>query len=81
MIKVIVELWPGGFEELKERIGELDIYNDGQHPAHPKRGNYGVRMYRRNSRRVRRTGEVLDFPRQSKDVWHLIKRALDSTLK
>jgi hypothetical protein len=80
MIKIIVEVWPGGFEEIKYRIGEMDIVNEMTHPDHPRRGNYGVRLYRRGSRMIRRTGEVCDHPRRSKDVWHLVKQAIDSVL-
>lgn len=82
MLRVTIELWPGGLEEYRQEIGRMDIYNDVMrfHPAHPRRGNYGVRLWRKGFRSVRREGEVNDWPRLSKDVWLLVKQAIDSVL-
>lgn len=79
MIIVKVELWPGGDEARAAELGRLQIANEGTHPAHPRRGDYMVRLMRKNSRRtVLRTANVKDYPRLSYPVWRLVRRALEA---
>ena len=80
MIVVKIELWPGGWESKKKEIGRMTIANRGINPAHPKRGDYRVRIMRRGTTDViQRESEVLNYPRQSYPVWELIMRALNSS--
>ena len=83
MLRITVELIPHGIGTPK-RIGVMDIYNDGK-SEDPKRGNYGVRVYRKDadpnpmlSGSVARKGRVENYPRLSYSVWRLVLRALRS---
>lgn len=73
MIRVTVELIPFGVEP-PELIGQMDIANDGTGTY--RRGNYYGRVWGR--RRPGKFVKVDDFPRQSKNAWHLIARCLSS---
>ena len=77
MIVVKIELWPLGDDKRAKEIGRLLIHNKGDSPT-PTRGNYGVRLLRKGSKRILRTAEVLDYPRQSYSVWKLLRRALEA---
>lgn len=87
MLVVRIEMWPKGDESRKREIGRTYIYNSG---GTPKRGEYQVRVCRKNrfepkERRhiltgegFARTGSVEDYPRLSYNVWRLVSRALRS---
>ena len=77
MIVVRVELWPGGDRRRSRELGRMTLANRADHPAHPKRGNYHVKLMRRGTEnRVQRTASVEDYPRESYPVWELVQRAL-----
>lgn len=91
MIVVKIELWRFGFEDLKEEIGRMYIWNKGGSKEH---GDYGVAVMKKGQfeeakfredykaekpKFWARKGEVLDYPRLSYNVWRLICRALKST--
>lgn len=79
MIVVKVELWKWGDERRATELGRLLIDNRGDHAEQPRRGNYRVRLLRKGSRTaVRRTAEVLDHARLSKDIWNLLRKALEA---
>lgn len=80
MIRVTVELVPGGIEELSEVIARAVIANDATHPDHPRRGNYNAKFGKRRTGKIR-TATVVDFPRKSRDVWELLRRALNDMEK
>lgn len=77
MLRVTVELLPGGHEANREVLGVIEIWNDGT-SQHPSKGNYGARSYVKNTRRVARYDPqvIVGYPRLSLSVWCLVRRAL-----
>ena len=85
MIVVRLEMWPQGDRKRAYELGRTYIWNQGQ-CADPKRGDYGVAVRKKGCEDLRpgeqphdratRTGEVLNSPRLSYNVWRLIARAL-----
>ena len=77
MIRIICELWPGGyrptFSRRKRVLGEVLIANDLTGTR--ERGTYRI-MLRRGAGKMRCT-EVLDFPRKSSSVFQLLRWALN----
>lgn len=83
MLRVTVELVPGGFEPRAETIGTVLIVNDGTGTA--DRGNYNAHAYRRRKRLVTardfrrgvqtRSARVENHAR-SKPIWTLVRTAL-----
>ena len=71
MIRVAVELWPGGGAEGKETLREVFIHNLGTTDT-PRRGNYGVRTGRFGPD----LATVEDYPRQAYSPLELVFRAL-----
>ena len=78
MIVIKVELWPGGDEQSKQLLAQGVVWNRVDHDQHPKRGNYGA-IFQGKTERYHRTSTVEDYPRQSRHVWELIRRALNNT--
>ncbi len=76
MIVVRVELWPGGWPDKARELMRLHITNAGT--GSDKRGNYRVKLFRKGSQSVLRTGSVEDFPRRSYHIGRLLYRALAS---
>jgi hypothetical protein len=76
MIRVTVELVSARTGETT-RLGDALIFNEGS--GTPTRGTYGA-VFRLKRLRPWRTSRVMDFPRQSKNVWYLIYRALKIAL-
>lgn len=85
MIKVTIELESAVTGETT-RIGQMHIWNRGVSPDR-NRGDYGVAVCRQGEydvpfgtvpTKTTRTGEVLNYPRLSYNLWRLITRALKS---
>lgn len=74
MIKVIIELWPHGFESRAKVLGTAFISNDGT--GTDKRGNYDVNLFGKTTRSFRHI-RIRDFPRKSYTAWKLLYLALD----
>ena len=72
MIKVTVELLPGGGEEGRKVLSEVFIYNDLTGTL--RRGNYRVKRHRFGPD----DAQVLNFPRQSYSALELVRRALEA---
>lgn len=79
MIIVKLELHSARTGRVKE-IGRLLIDNISRRGNDSKRADYRVRLLQRASKRVRREGRVLNYPRLSYDVWRLVFRALRSVM-
>lgn len=78
MIRVTVELMSARTGE-QSIIGIMDICNTGKREFGSARGDYHGRIYHRVCKaRITREGEVLEFPRHSYVIWHLILRMLKS---
>ena len=78
MIKVTIELWPHGYEANKLLLGTILIANTGT--GTKSRGNYDVVLMNKKHTKPLRIGRVENFPRLSKNVYHLLKKALENTL-
>lgn len=77
MLYVRVELWPHGNRDAAKVIGESYIANDGTGTS--ERGNYNFRILGKGGRTLKtKVDRVIDFPRQSYHVWHLLKRILNA---
>lgn len=75
MIRVTIELWPGGQEHLKRHLGTIDIANDATGSA--TRGNYRARLSRRNNPDgCWKTARVEGFPRKRLGAYDLLFRVL-----
>lgn len=82
MIRITVELVPHGIEERARVLARANIVNAGDHPEHPKRGNY--RYWFSQAGRPSTTGRLgplNDFPRQRENVWRLLQRCLEVAFK
>lgn len=82
LIRVTVELIPGGFGE-PEHLGTAIIHNDGS--GNPARGNYVVSLGKKGSANVRghhiwRHGFVKNFARKRQGAWDLLYLALRATV-
>lgn len=76
MLRVTVELVPGGVGE-PVVIGTAIIANDlEQTMVNRRRGSYRFRIYGKRNR-LMRVGTIRDYPRLSKNVWHLVARVLN----
>lgn len=89
MLRVTVELVPGGFEQHRQTLGQVLIVNTTG-AGQARRADYDVRAYRRSTARGNapvtaedwrdltpfREGRVLDHARVSRPVWDLVARAL-----
>lgn len=75
MIKITVELWPPLMTGKKSReIARAFIINNGS--GTEKRGNYNVRLWLKKKVAWKEV-EIKNFPRESYNVWRLIKRILN----
>lgn len=72
MIRVTVELVPFGVEKNARVLGTMLIINDGTGDTY--NGNYNVRKI---TPRQQRLWRIEGFKRRSKNVWHLIAKALE----
>lgn len=85
MLVVKIEMWPRGQEDRSFEIGRTYIWNKG---GNDKRGDYNVAVKRKGdferkdgylpSKGAMRSGEVINYPRLSYNVWRLVLRALKS---
>lgn len=75
MVVIKIELWPLGFEENKQQLGEMYIANDCS--GTQTRGNYKVKVFGKKKQLAE--GEIKDFPRKQQDGWDLLFRALLAT--
>lgn len=82
MIVVRVELW-SAITGRKTLLGQAVISNDGTGTL--DRGNYDVRVGRKGQEDLgtvyaepQRRGRVENFARNSKNIWYLLRQALQS---
>ena len=81
MIRVTVEMYPGGGKKGKRLLGMAIIANDGT--GTETRGNYNAGFGMRTGRtgKMKYYATVENFPRKSLDVWHLLRRCLNKALR
>lgn len=70
MLRVTVELLPGGSEERKRTLAVLEIANEGT--GTEEYGNYRGSLRAEYTGPRGRTGHVRQFRRRSQSVWSLI---------
>lgn len=80
MIRVTIELLPGGREKDAKVIAKGEIRNDLSHPDRPRRGNYQAAFWRVPNGKLH-SAAVKDFPRERLHVLHLLQRALEEAMK
>lgn len=73
MIKIILEMWPHGYEKNKYKLCEGRIGNDCTGTL--TNGNYNVSLFGKNNKLMKK-GRVENFPRKRKHVWYLLYLAL-----
>ena len=78
MIVVKIEMWPLGIESNKYDIGHIVIANDGRgtHTC----GHYDATIFQQGSPKVWKDVRVEEFPRQAKNVYHLLYQVLHAAL-
>jgi len=76
MIRVTVELLPGGLEEHAEVLGIATITNDGT--GEPNKGNYKARFskWAPLTTQTWKRSEVKGFRRRTRGAWDLLYLAL-----
>jgi hypothetical protein len=78
MIRVTVEMFPQGDENRKYSLGHFDIYNTGL-TMNKRRGDYGVRFFSKTGADLPgRKGVIGDWPRLSRPVMSLVRKALET---
>ncbi len=75
MIVVFVEVWPKGNQSKAKTLGMAMVKNDAT--GSNTHGNYRVELVGKTNR-YRRQAVVADFPRKSRSVWELLRRALNN---
>lgn len=79
MIVVTVELWPYGYEENKQLLHKVWIWNDAT--AHKDTvGNYGARLSNKGGKGWWKVLKVRDFPRKRLNSLDLLYRVLREAL-
>ena len=80
MIRVTVEMLPGGQESHKRLLGVATIANDGTGLG--PHGNYDATFSKWAPKQdeIWKRGRVENFPRQSRGPWDLLLRALQSAV-
>lgn len=74
MIKLILEIWPGGDESRKEVIAKGFIANDGT--GNLEVGNYAFSLHDKTGKR---SGKLKKFPRRQGPL-ELLRRCLQKTV-
>lgn len=75
MIYITVEIWPNGNETEKRTFGRMVIANQGSGTI--LRGDYAFVIAGKQKILKGGVGSVKNFPRKSKNVWHLLHRVLE----
>jgi hypothetical protein len=78
MLRVLIELWPGGDSSRAKSIGEAEIVNVG---GDAETGDYHVRLLRGSDRQTWKTGRVIGFRRLERGAWELLYRAIASVVE
>lgn len=78
MIRVTIDLLPGGDEGRKRTLHVIEIWNDLVGTLrNQKRGNYGYRIGKSNRRGWAKQGRIEGFPRMSLNAVRLLQRVLN----
>lgn len=77
MIVCKLEMWPGGDARRAYPLGTVEIANVG---GTESRGDYDVRLHRRDGRGIWRRASVSGFPRKALGAYDLLMRALANAI-
>ena len=81
MIRVTIELLPGGSEDEKSHLGTIDIWNDLSSSNLRSVGNYKARVSRKGQPKSTWKGaEVKGFPRKQKGAYDLLYLVLKAVV-
>lgn len=76
MIVIRIELWPDGEEENKRHLGTGIIINTGGGTR--RRSNYAYMLSQRNNpSKAWREGQLLNWPRESYNLWQMLRHILN----
>ncbi len=75
MLRIEIWLVPHGIENRKEKIHEIEIYNDAT-SQNKSIGNYVAKLSQRGCNRLWKTTEIKDFPRLKLNSFDLLYRVL-----
>lgn len=79
MVRVTIELLPGGYEDNKRHLGTIEIANDAT--GNLKIGNYKAKLSRRgNPNSTWKTTEIKDFPRLQRGAYDLLYQILENVV-
>ena len=78
MLRIVIDLIPLGFGEPLE-IGNMEVWNDAT--GSKTIGNYGFRIFKKNSNVVIKSGHVSRYKRKAWSVWYLIYLCLHEVYK
>lgn len=73
MIRITVDMWPGGDDRYAYRLASFDIANVG---GTEDRGDYDATFYNKSGGQLRRTASIRGWARLSRPVLSLIRRIL-----
>ena len=79
MIRITVEMLPGGSETRKKTLVVGKITNTLDSPLRPRLGNYDVTLRNKNGRRYR-GGRIVGWPRTRRHIWALVHTAIGAAL-
>lgn len=81
MVRVTVEILPGGREDKKRLLGIAEIANDGTSTT-PDLGNYTVKLskWAPMEKETWKAGRVAGFRRRALGSWDLLYQALRATV-
>ena len=73
MIRIDLDLFPGGSEDGRENLGHIKIWNDGT--GSKTKANYCYRVMKNG--RQKAEGRIEKFPRQQRDVFRLLQCVIE----
>ena len=73
MIRIDIDLFPGGFEDDRENLGYIKIWNDGT--GSKTKGNYRYKAMKNG--RQKAEGSIKGFPRKQRDVFRLLECVIE----
>jgi len=74
MIRIKIDLIPGGLKAAKKELGIVEIWNDGT--GTPENGNYCYEITKHSGEKSE--GRITNFPRKKEDVYCLLWRVMGS---
>ncbi len=84
MIRITIEMVPGGIDAAAYTIAQGVIVNDGHGTQRTGNYHYGITRQRKRTGPedpgIWKRGHIESFPRKRQNIWYLLKRVLDDAL-